>query len=303
MKRDLLCLADLGPGGVERILDAAADFETLRERADHPRPLNGKSVALVFDKASTRTRVSLEVAVHELGGHPLVITAQGSQLARGEPIEDTARVLSRYVHAITYRTFGTDRLAGLARHATVPVINALTDDTHPLQLLADLYAIRKVKGRLKGLKYAWIGDGNNMARSWIESAKLLGLELRLACPAGFDPPQEEIDAANAAGAKAVLVRDPMEAVANADAISTDVWSSMGQEGEAEERRKKFAMYCVTRSLLAKAAPQVLVLHCLPAHRGEEIETDVIEGPHSIVWDEAEARLHTAKAVLAWAMGR
>jgi ornithine carbamoyltransferase len=301
MKRDLLCLADLGTGGIERMLDDSEMYATRRGRLDHPRPLVGKSVALMFDKASTRTRVSLEVAVVELGGHPLVITAQGSQMARGEPIEDTARVMSRYVHAITYRTFATDRIVGLAKHATVPVLNALTDDAHPLQLLADLYTVRRARGKLRGLKYVWIGDGNNMARSWIEAARLLGLELCVACPEGFEPPKAQIDAANAAGAKVKWVVDPLEAASQANVISTDVWASMGQESEAEDRKRRFLRYCVNRQMLAKAASDALVLHCLPAHRGEEIEAEVIEGAHSVVWDEAEARLHTAKAALAWAV--
>ncbi len=302
MKRDLLCLADLGPRGIERLLDESDRFLRLRGHADHPRPLANKSVALMFDKASTRTRVSLEVAVAELGGHPLVITAQGSQMARGEPIEDTARVMSRYVHAITYRTFATERIVALAKHATIPVLNALTDDSHPLQLLADLQTVRRHKGKLQGLRYMWVGDGNNMSRSWIEAAKLLGLELWLACPEGFDPPKAEIDEATRTGAKVKLVRDPMEAAEKADVISTDVWASMGQEAEAKERMRKMARYAVNRELLAKASKDVIVLHCLPAHRGEEIDSEVIEGPRSVVWDEAEARLHTAKAALAWAIG-
>lgn len=302
MKRDFLCLTDLGPGGVERALDEAERFAKLRGTPEHPRPLAGKSVALMFDKASTRTRVSLEVAVYEMGGHPLVITAQGSQLGRGEPIEDTARVMSRYVHAMTYRTFATERIQSLARHASVPVLNALTDDAHPMQLLADLYTVRKARGKLKGLVFAWIGDGNNMARSWIEAAKLLQLELRLACPKGFEPPADEIEAANAAGAKVTLVTDPVKAVSGADVISTDVWASMGQEQEAERRREAFKGFLLDSALLKHAASDAMVLHCLPAHRGEEISNEVIEGPHSHVWDEAEARLHTAKAVLAWAVG-
>jgi len=301
MKRDLLSLSDLGPGGVERIIADAELFAKSRGRLDHPRPLWGKSVALMFDKPSTRTRVSLEVAVSELGGHPLVITAQGSQLGRGEPIEDTARVMSRYVHAIAYRTFGTDRITALAKYASVPVLNALTDDAHPLQLLADLFTVKQVRGKLTGLKYAWIGDGNNMARSWIESAKLCGLELWLACPEGFDPPEREIAAANAVGAKVVLVRDPMEAASAANVISTDVWTSMGQEEEVARRKKAFEGFCISRKMMAKAASDAIVMHCLPAHRGEEIEAEVLESAQSVVWMEAEARLHTAKAALNWAV--
>lgn len=300
-KRDFLCLTDLGPGGIDKVLDEAARLHSLRGTSEHPRPLAGKSAALLFDKASTRTRVSLEVGVFELGGHPVVVTAQGSQIGRGEPPADTARVLERYVSLIAYRTFATETLLEIAKTARVPVINALTDDAHPLQLLADLYTVRRVRGRLAGLRYAWIGDGNNMARSWIEAAGLLGLDLVLACPEGYEPPQAEIDAACAKGARVRIVRDPREACEGADVVNTDVWASMGQEEEAERRQKAFAGYCVSKEMLAKASPELVVLHCLPAHRGEEIDADVIDGPRSFVWDQAEARLHTAKAVIAWAL--
>jgi ornithine carbamoyltransferase len=301
VKRDLLSLSDLGAGGVERILDASLHFQRTRGTAEHPRPMVGRSAALLFEKASTRTRVSLEIAVVELGGHPVVITSQGSQMARGEPLSDTARVLARQVHAITYRTFETSRLVELARASSVPVVNALTDDSHPLQLLADLFTVRRVRGELAGLKYAWVGDGNNMARSWIEAASLLGLDLELACPEGFDPPRAEIERANARGARVELLRDPAAVCEKADVISTDVWASMGQEDEAAARQRAFAGFRVSAELVRKAAEEVVVLHCLPAHRGEEIEADVIDGPRSFVWDQAEARLHTAKAVLAWCL--
>jgi ornithine carbamoyltransferase len=301
VKRDLLCLSDLGAENVERVLDDAAMFQRLRGKPEHPRPLAGKAAALLFDKASTRTRVSLEVAVVELGGHPLVITAQGSQIARGEPAADTARVLARQVHVITYRTFQSATLVEMARASSVPVINALSDDGHPLQLLADLYTVRAVRARLAGLRYAWVGDGNNMARSWIEAAGLLRLELTLACPEGFAPPASDIDRANAAGANVRLVRDPHRACEGADVVSTDVWASMGQEHDASRRKDAFAQYRVTSEIVRRAASEVVVLHCLPAHRGEEIDADVLDGPRSFVWDEAEARLHTAKAVFAWAL--
>jgi ornithine carbamoyltransferase len=263
----------------------------------------GRSAALLFDKASTRTRVSLEIAVYELGGHPVVITAQGSQIGRGEPPADTARVLSRVVDVIAYRTFETARLLELARASSVPVVNALTDDSHPLQLLADLYTVRAVRGTLEGLRYAWVGDGNNMARSWIEAARLLGLDLILACPPGFEPPADDIDLANRAGAKITLARDAERACQGADVISTDVWASMGQESDAERRKGAFQRFCLTREFVALASKDVVVLHCLPAHRGEEIEAAVIDGPRSFVWDQAEARLHTGKAALLWALGK
>jgi ornithine carbamoyltransferase len=301
MKRDLVCLSDLGAGGIGRILEDSARFERIRGQADHPRPLSGLSAALVFDKASTRTRVSLQVAVFELGGHPIVLSPDGSQIGRGEPLEDTARVLSRYVHVITYRTFSTERIAAMARAARVPVVNALSDEGHPLQILADLHTVRKARGSVEKLRYAWIGDGNNMARSWIEAAGLLGLELRLAVPEGYEPPAAEVERANQQGGRVLVCRDPQEAASGADVINTDVWASMGQEADAEKRRRAFVGYRVSRDLLRHAARGAIVLHCLPAHRGEEIDADVIDGPESLVWDQAEARLHTAKAVLAWAV--
>ena len=301
MPRHLFTLSDLGQDGIVKMLDAADRFKQARGSAGHPRPLAGKSVALIFEKASTRTRTSLEVAVVELGGHALVVTNEGSQMSRGEPIADTARVFSRMVHAITFRTFSDARLQELARYSTVPVLNALTDGHHPMQLLADLETVRAVRGRLQGLKYAWVGDGNNMANSWIEAAGLLGLELRLACPEGYEPDAQILETARARGADLRVVRDTKEAAQGAHVISTDVFTSMGQEAERVERERAFAGMSVTRQLLSHAASDVIVLHCLPAHRGEEIEAEVIDGPHSYVWDQAEARLHTAKAVLAWAV--
>ncbi len=299
MTRHFLDLSDVGRDGLVALLDAADRY--LEERGRHARPLAGKSVALVFEKASTRTRLSLEVAVAELGGHPVVITGAGSQIGRGEPIKDTARVLSRMVHGITLRTSGAERLRELAEYSSVPVLNALTDGSHPMQLLADLMTVRRVRGKLAGLKFAWLGDGNNMANSWIEAAGLLGLELTLACPEGFDPSPEYMSKARAAGAKIDVVRQPKDAVAGADVVSTDVFASMGQEAEAAARKKAFAGYTLTTELLKAAKDEVVVLHCLPAHRGEEIEEAVLEGERSFVWDEAEARLHTSKAVLAWAL--
>jgi ornithine carbamoyltransferase len=303
MKRDFLSLSDAGPGGIERHLAETKKLHLTRGTAEHPRPLAGCSAALLFDKASTRTRVSLELAVHELGGYPIVMSGDTSQIGRGEPPADTARVLGRFVDVITYRTFAASRLEELARASRVPVINALTDQSHPLQLLADLYTVQRVRGTLSGLRYAWVGDGNNMASSWIEAARLLGLELSLACPAGFEPPMAEVEAARRAGAKISLFSDPARACDGADVISTDVWASMGQESDAARRRQAFVGFCLTSKLVGMASPDVVVLHCLPAHRGEEIDADVIDGPRSFVWDEAEARLHTSKAVLIWALGK
>jgi ornithine carbamoyltransferase len=258
-------------------------------------------VALVFEKASTRTRLSLEVAVSEMGGHPVVLSAQGSQLGRGEPIADTARVLSRMVHAITLRTFEHSRLLELVRESGIPVLNALTDHSHPMQLLADLQTVRRVKQGLKELSYAWVGDGNNMANSWLEAAGLLQLRLTLACPEGYDPDAGELERARQRGAKVRVVRDARQAAEGADVISTDVFASMGQEDEQDARLRAFAGFSVTEELVAAARDDVMVLHCLPAHRGEEIDAAVIDGPHSYVWDQAEARLHTSKAALEWAL--
>ena len=301
MTRHFLELSDLGRDGLLRMLDAADQLRDGRGTPDAPRPLTGRSVALVFEKASTRTRISLEVGVAELGGHPLVVTSAGSQMGRGEPLADTARVLSRMVHGITLRTAGHDRLLELSQHSSVPVLNALTDKSHPMQLLADLQTVRRARGRLEGLRYAWIGDGNNMANSWIEAAGLLGLELRLACPEGYDPDAGELARAKERGGKVEVVRDPRQAAEGADVISTDVFASMGQEAEQAKRLRAFAGMRVTQALVDAASSEVVVLHCLPAHRGEEIDAEVLEGPRSFVWDQAEARLHTAKAVLAWAL--
>ncbi len=298
--RHLLDLSSLGREPLLSLLDDADEFKNARGANAHRELLHGKSVALIFEKASTRTRVSLEVAVAELGGHPMVLGKQGTQLGRGEPIEDTARVLSRMVHAITYRTFSDDGLRALAKHSRVPVLNALTDLGHPMQLLADLQTVRREFGKLEGLRYAWIGDGNNMANSWIEAAGMLGLELVVACPEGFQPDAARVAAANASGGKVSLERDPKKACVGAHVVNTDVFASMGQEDEAETRLKAFAGFCVDSELMAAADPSAIALHCLPAHRGEEIAADVIDGPQSRVWEQAEARLHTSKAALCWA---
>jgi ornithine carbamoyltransferase len=295
--RHFLSLSDLGRDGLVSLLDASDRFLRERGTPEAQKPLAGKSVALVFEKPSTRTRISLEVACAELGAHPVVVTSAGSQLGRGEPVADTARVLSRMVHAIALRTSGHERLLEMARASSVPVLNALTDATHPMQLLADLMTVRRVRGSLETLRYAWIGDGNNMAASWIEAAGLLGFELVLSCPEGYDPDPRALEKA---GSRVRLVRDPRAAALGADVVSTDVFASMGQEAEQQARLRAFSGHRVTSELIALASREVVVLHCLPAHRGEEIDADVMEGPRSFVWDQAEARLHTAKAALVWA---
>ena len=260
--------------------------------------LAGKTVALVMEKASTRTRVSFEVAAYELGGHPITLQAQGSQIARGEPAEDTARVLASYCHAIVVRTFGQDRVETFARASSVPVINGLSDQHHPCQVATDLFTVRQHFGhaRLAQLRYAWIGDGNNMANSWIEAAGMFGLELVLACPEGFDPDPALLAAARGKG-KVRVTRDPADAAAGAHVLSTDVWASMGQEAEAKARAAAFAGFQINSQLLSRAAPDAIVLHCLPAHRGEEITGEVLDGPQSLAWVQAANRLPIAKAIL------
>lgn len=293
-----LTLADVAPARWPALWDRAALLK--RERVQ--RTLAGKAIALVFEKASTRTRVSFEVGAFELGGHAVVLTSDGSQLARGEPIEDTARVLSGYCHAIVIRTFGQDRVVALARAAAVPVVNGLSDQHHPCQVATDLFTVREQLGTIDGLRYAWIGDGNNVCQSWIEAAGLFGLDLAIACPAGFAPDAALVAAARERQARLgrgsiALDPDPRAAARGAHVISTDVWASMGQEADAARRRAAFAGFTVDAALVALADPRAIVLHCLPAHRGEEITGDVLDGPRARAWVQAENRLHVGKAIL------
>ena len=298
-KRDLLAVTDLARDEVVRLFDLARRMKTGAYRET---PLAGKTLAMIFAKSSTRTRVSFEVGTYQLGGHALFLSARDIQLGRGEPIPDTARVLSRYVNGIMIRTFDHAEVVELARSATVPVINGLTDLSHPCQVLADLFTVREALGGWEGKRVAWVGDGNNMANSWLEAAQVLGFELRLACPEGYEPDRGIFERAQAAGA-CVLVTDlPEEAVEGAHVVNTDVWASMGQEAEAEARRNAFRGYTVDAALMKLAAPEAIFLHCLPAHRGEEVSAAVIEGPQSRVWDEAENRLHVQKALLATLLG-
>jgi ornithine carbamoyltransferase len=316
-KRDFLSFWDLKDPEIPALIRRAEELRFLRKvRAPHAtRP--GRVLAMIFEKASTRTRVSFEVAMFELGGHSVVLGKSDSQVGRGEPVRDTARVLSGYCHAIMIRTFGQDIVEELAHYATVPVINGLTDLLHPCQLLADLqtvYAERSggysrgaaavpnvdVLTVLRGAKYAWIGDGNNMANSWIEAAGILGLDLALACPQGYDPDVRVLARARQTErARIVVTRDPLEAAAGRHVISTDVFASMGQEAESEQRRQAFGSFCLDAQLMAAAAPDAIALHCLPAHRGEEITDDVMEGPQSRIFPQAENRLHAQKAMLEW----
>jgi ornithine carbamoyltransferase len=301
-KRDFLTLADVPTDAWPALWRRAGELKAARARGERTPTLAGKSVALVFEKASTRTRVSFEIGVFDLGGHAVVLSSQGSQLARGEPIEDTARVLGGYCHAIMLRTFGQARVEAMARWAPVPVINGLSDEHHPCQIASDLFTVIERFGKIDGLRYAWIGDGNNMANSWIEAAGLFGLDLALACPEGYRPDAGVLATARqrqaASGRGRIDVTgDPRAAARGADVVSTDVWASMGQEEEAEARRRAFAGYCVDGGLLAEAARGAIVLHCLPAHRGEEITGEVLDGPQSAAWQQAENRLHVQKALL------
>jgi ornithine carbamoyltransferase len=264
-------------------------------------PLAGKSLAMVFAKSSTRTRVSFEVGMHQLGGSALFLSSRDLQLGRGEPIKDTARVLSRYVDGIMIRTFAHEDVEELARHASVPVINGLTDYLHPCQILADVFTVREALGGWDGKVVAWIGDGNNVANSWLHAAHILGFELRLACPESYEPAREIFERAQGT-AKVTMHEDPEEAVRGAHVVNTDVWASMGQEAEAESRQLAFKGFTVDAALMRLAAPEAIFLHCLPAHRGEEVTDDVIEGPQSRVFDQAENRMHVQKALLVKLMG-
>jgi ornithine carbamoyltransferase len=263
--------------------------------------MEGQVAILIFEKASTRTRVSFEVAVGRLGGSTLFMTPAESQLGRSEPLSDTARVLSRYADVIVIRTFGQTKVDDLAHYSTIPVINALTDEYHPCQVLSDLLTISERRPDFENLKVAWVGDGNNMANSWINAAVQVPFELVLACPKDYDPDPNVLAYAKQAGAKVTLTRDPEEAVTGAHFVNTDVWASMGMEGEQEEREAVFSKFQINDDILALADPEAKVMHCLPAHRGEEITEEVIEGPRSIVFDQAENRLHMQMAILEWVL--
>ncbi len=297
-KRDFLSFNDVTRSECEALLQTAI---RMKSGAYTDRPLAGQTIALIFAKSSTRTRVSFEVGARQLGADALFLSTNDIQLGRGEPIRDTARVLSRYIDGIMIRTFAQGDVEELARYASVPIINGLTDLLHPCQLLADLLTVHEAFGSLTDRVVAWVGDGNNMANSWIEAAGLFGFELRLACPDGYRP-DATIYQANAQRTKLLITTDPKEAVVGADVVNTDVWASMGQESETDARKQAFAVYCVDDDLLVHAAPDAIVLHCLPAHRGEEITDAVLEGPRSRVWDEAENRLHAQKALMAMLMG-
>ncbi len=297
-KRDFLAVTDLSKTEILDLFRCAAE---LKAGGGSSKPLAGKTLAMIFAKSSTRTRVSFEAGMYQLGGHALFLSSRDIQLGRGEPIKDTARVMSRYVDGVMIRTFAHRDVEEWAAHATVPVINGLTDLLHPCQLLADMFTVQETIGDLENRVVAWIGDGNNMANSWLNAAATLGFELRLACPEGYEPDSDILRAAEAK-TKVTVTRDSQEAVSGAHVVNTDVWASMGQEKESEVRAKAFEEYSVARKLMATADADAIFLHCLPAHRGEEVEEEVIEGPQSRVFDQAENRLHVQKALMAKLLG-
>ncbi len=297
MTTHLRSLAQLSKEEFYLLIDQAIKLKKEKYAAIKNTSLCGKTVALIFEKPSTRTRVSFETAVYGLGGQALFLTGRDSQISRAEPLKDTARVLSRYVDALVVRTFGQEIIEELADHATVPVINALSDLHHPCQILSDIMTVIEKKGSIETLKVAWIGDGNNMANSWIEAAGTLGFQLALACPEGYEPDADILAAGREKNDTITLERDPASAAANADVLNTDVFASMGQESEQEKRLTDFAGFQINRELMQKAKTDAIVLHCLPAHRGEEISEEVLEGPQSAVFDEAENKMHMHKSIL------
>ena len=293
--RHFLTLKDFGRAELEALLERAL----AGKHGDAGQPLRNKTLAMIFEKSSTRTRVSFEAAMAQLGGHAIFLANRDSQIGRGEPLADSARVLSGMVDAVMIRTFGHERATAFAAASKVPVINGLSDRFHPCQLLADVLTWREKRGAVAGRLAAWIGDGNNVCHSWINAAAQFGFRLHIACPRGFEPDKDVLDDA---GADVRVMDSPQEAVANADLVATDVWSSMGQEEERERRLRSFRGYQVDAALMRLAANDALFMHCLPAHRGEEVTAEVIEGPQSVVWEEAENRLHAQKALLQTLIG-
>lgn len=303
--RDFLSLNDFTTEEIYQILDLADELKNKQKNGEEHHILKGKTLGMIFEKSSTRTRVSFEVGMYQLGGAALFLSNRDLQIGRGEPIRDTARVLSRYLDGIMIRTFEPEKVQELADYADIPIINALTDEEHPCQVLADLQTIREHKGDLKGLKMVYIGDGNNMVHSLMHGCAKVGMDISVATPAGYEPMAKMVEqarqAAEAFGSKVEITEDILTAAKDADVIYTDVWASMGQEDEAEKRQKAFKNYQVNAAVMAVAKPDAIVLHCLPAHRGEEITEEVLESKNSVIFDEAENRLHAQKAVMALVM--
>ena len=303
MKRDLLTILNLSREEIQSLLQRAILLKEQWQNGQLETTLVGKTLGLLFDKPSTRTRVSFEVATYQLGGQALFMSSRETQLSREESLQDTAIVLSRYINGLVVRTYDDANLEELARHAEIPVINALTDLYHPCQVLSDLLTIYEKKGDLDAVKVAWVGDGNNVAHSWVNAATRFRFELLLACPSGFEPQKDILkQAQDLAKDRIRLVQDPVEAVDNADVINTDVWTSMGQEEERQKRLETFRDYQLNSGLVRQAKPDALIMHCLPAHRGEEITDEVLNGPNSVVFDQAENRMHLQRALLDWLLG-
>jgi len=307
MQKDLISIYDLTKEDIEKIFDLSKEIKEKLKKGEEDHPLEGKTLGMIFTKPSTRTRISFEVGIFQLGGIGLYFSAQDLQLKRGETIADTAKVLSRYLDGIMIRTFDHNDVVELGKYASIPVINGLTDLLHPCQILTDIYTIYEKKGKYQGLKVVYVGDGNNVCNSWLYGAAKTGINFVVACPKGYEPDKkvqkEAKKDAEASGGNITILEDSNEAVKEADVIYTDVWASMGQEEEHEKRVKLFQPYQINQKLVVQAKPDVLVMHCLPAHRGEEITDEVIDGPHSIVFDEAENRLHLQKAIMVLLMGK
>ncbi|KUG24212.1 ornithine carbamoyltransferase [hydrocarbon metagenome] len=298
MKKDLLNISDMEESDFEKIWSKARKLKKDLKNGKTHNSLQGKTLGMIFDKSSTRTRISFEVGMYQLGGIALFLTSRDTQIGRGETISDSAQMMSRYLNGIMIRTFSQKSVEDFARYATIPVINGLTDLLHPCQILSDLFTIKEKKGSYDGLKIAYIGDGNNIANTWIEAAAKLPIQLSLACPEGYNPDRKIMAKGKKEAREGItLYSDPMDAAKDADVLYTDVWVSMGQESENEERKKIFKNYQINKRLLKEAKKNAIVMHCLPAHRGEEIASDVIDGPQSVVIDQAENRLHVQKAIL------
>lgn len=292
--RHFLTLTDFTPVELHAVIGRAIQLKDMWKRGDLHEPLHLRTLAMIFEKSSTRTRVSFEAGMTQLGGHSMFLSPNDTQLGRGEPIEDSAKVISRMVDVVMIRTFEQEKVERFASHSRVPVINALTDKFHPCQLLADMMTWMEQRGLPNGKSVAWVGDGNNMCHSWMNAAKLFGFHLNVACPEGYDPDEDVVEATKD---YVTFFRDPNEAVKGVEVVVTDTWASMGQEAEKKEREKAFAGYQVTTDMMSLAAKDALFMHCLPAYRGLEVSTEVMDGPQSVVWDEAENRLHAQKALL------
>ena len=301
MNKDFLSLSDWNPSDQDKIFELTRDLKAKQKRGEEHRKLAGKTLGMIFEKSSTRTRVSFEAGMFQLGGHALFLSSSNTQMGRGEPIKDTARCMARYVDGVMIRTFSQQVVEEFAAYCDVPVINGLTDLYHPCQLMADIFTVMEHKGEYQNLRYCWIGDGNNMANSWINAAAAFGFELSIATPKGYEPDAQVMERAAKQGAKIVYTNDPRDAARNAQVLSTDVWASMGQEAEQQKRQQDFVGYQINMELLKLADPEAVVMHCLPAHRDEEITDEVMESRHSIIYDQAENRLHVQKAIMATLM--